>query len=193
MGLPLPTGPFRTIVADPPWQPTLGATWNSSKNDKARPQRFYTTMPVDDIAALRPPLARQAHLYLWCVAQHVDWAYVVARAWGADPVILWTWRKAGLGAGRFRCNTEHVLVCRRGSRMGNPFGGGGRYAQATDGTCFDWPRGRHSEKPDEFYALVESLSPGPMLEMFARRPRSGWDVWGDEVAARRAQKGRGDG
>ena len=180
----LPPGPWKTVVADPPWQPTLGATWNSSLHDKARPQRFYRTLPVDDICSIRPILAPQAHVYVWCVAQHVDWAYQVVRAWGADPVILWTWRKSGLGAGRFRCNTEHVLVARVGSRMGNPFGSGGRHSQATDGTCFDWPRGRHSEKPDEFYALVEGLSPEPRLEMYARRPRNGWTSWGDEVESK---------
>jgi N6-adenosine-specific RNA methylase IME4 len=46
---------------------------------------------------------------------------------------------------------------------------------------FDWPRGAHSEKPEAFYDLVEQLSPGPYLEMYARRRRLGWDVWGNEV------------
>lgn len=172
--------PYRTVVADPPWQPTLGATWNSRMNDKAGPQRFYNTLPVPGIIDLRPTLAEQAHLYLWCLTQHVDWAYDVARAWEAEPIILLTWRKPGLGAGRFRCNTEHVLVARKGPRAGNPFGQGGRHAQATEGTLFEWPRGRHSEKPREFYDLVERLSPAPRLEMYARAPRAGWAVWGDQ-------------
>lgn len=171
---------YRTIVADPPWTPTLGATWKSSYRDKARPQRHYSLMTVEKIAELAPPVADQAHLYLWALAQHVDWAYVVAEAWGFDPVILWTWRKPGLGTGRFQCNTEHVLVARRGSRHGNPFGTGGRNAATTGGTCFDWPRAAHSVKPDEFYDLVERLSSGPRLELFARRQRLGWDSWGNE-------------
>jgi N6-adenosine-specific RNA methylase IME4 len=44
----------------------------------------------------------------------------------------------------------------------------------------DWPRGRHSEKPADFFALAERLSPGPRLELFARQARPGWDGWGDE-------------
>lgn len=179
--LPFPNLLFRTIVCDPAWQPTLGSTWNSSHKDKARPQRFYPTLSLDEICAIKPPMDEQSHLYIWCVAQHVDWAYKLAEAWKADPVILWTWKKPGLGVGRFRCNTEHVLVARLGTRMGNPFGSGGRHAQATGGTCFEWPRGRHSEKPAEFYELVERLSPSPKLDMYARAGRSGWYCWGDEI------------
>ena len=40
---------------------------------------------------------------------------------------------------------------------------------------------RHSEKPDAAYELVESVSPGPRLELFARRVRNGWATWGNEV------------
>ena len=177
----IPAGPFGTVVADPPWQPTLGATWKSRLRDKAGPQRFYDTLSVEQIIAKRPPLAMQAHVYIWCLAAHVDWGYQVAAAWGAKPVTLLTWKKPGLGAGRFRCNTEHVLVARVGPRAGNPFGRSGRTDQATSGTLFEWPRGRHSEKPQEFFSLVEKLSPGPMLEMYARAPRRGWSVWGNEA------------
>lgn len=174
----LPQGSFSTIVADPPWTPSMSVTNGGAL--KASPQRHYATMSVGDIAALSVPAAEQAHLYLWCLSQHVDWGYEVARAWGFEPIILWTWAKPGLGVGRFRCNTEHVLVARRGSRHGNPFGQGGRHSQATDGTWFEWPRARHSAKPQEFFDIVERLSPTPRLEMFARAPREGWAVWGDE-------------
>lgn len=174
---------YRTVVADPPWQPTLGESWNSRMRDKAGPQRFYDTLTVAEIIALQPRMAPQAHLYLWCLTQHVDWGYEVARAWGAEPITLLTWKKPGLGAGRFRCNTEHVLVARKGPRAGNPFGQGGRHAQATEGTLFEWPRGRHSEKPQEFFALVERLSPEPRLEMYARTARPGWAAWGKEAPA----------
>lgn len=173
---------FATVVADPPWQPGLGGSWGA-RVDKGRPQRFYDTLALEEIIAFEPPTATQAHLYLWTLAQHVDWGYEVARAWGFEPVITWTWCKPGLGVGRFRCNTEHIVVARKGSRHGNPFGQGGRSAQATEGTWFDWPRGRHSEKPDAFFDLVERLSPGPYLEMYARRRRLGWSAWGDEVDA----------
>jgi N6-adenosine-specific RNA methylase IME4 len=171
---------YRTIVADPPWTPELGGTWGA-RIDKGRPQRFYETQALEWIKGLDVPAAAQAHLYLWAITPHVDWGFEVARAWGFEPLTMLTWKKPGLGTGRFRCNTEHVIVARKGPRHGNPFGQGENYAQATEGTLFEWPRGRHSEKPDAFLDLVEELSPGPYLEMFARRQRLGWDVWGDEV------------
>lgn len=171
---------FRTIVADPPWAPDLGGTW-TARVDKGRPQAFYDTMSLDAIKALKVPAADQAHLYLWAITPHVDRGFEVARAWGFEPVTMLTWRKPGLGVGRFRCNTEHVIVARKGSRHGNPFGQGGRHAQATDGTIFDWPRGKHSEKPEAFFDLVEQISPAPRLEMFARRARMGWERWGLEA------------
>jgi N6-adenosine-specific RNA methylase IME4 len=173
---------FNLVVVDAPWQPSLNAN-SSFKHSKARPQKFYKTMSVEEIIDIKPNFANQCHLYLWCVAQHVDWAYKVSEAWGADPVILWTWKKPGLGCGRFRCNTEHILVCRVGSRHGNPFGSGGKFIQATNGTCFEWDRGRHSEKPDEFYDLVEKLIaiPGPKLDMYARKKRENWISFGNEL------------
>lgn len=170
---------FRTIVVDPPWTPEI--TKYNGKATKASPQHHYSTMSLDDICDLKPPIAKQCHLYIWCLSQHVDWGYKVAEAWGGKPVILWTWKKPGLGVGRFRCNTEHILVTRVGPRAGNAFGYGKPYEQATPGTCFEWPRGKHSEKPSEFYKLVESISPEPRLDMYARIKREGWYCWGDEV------------
>jgi N6-adenosine-specific RNA methylase IME4 len=169
---------WRTVVVDPPWQPEMALTNGGAP--KASPQLRYNTMPVADIIAIKPNLATQSHLYVWCLSQHVDWGYDLVRAWGAEPIITLTWRKPGLGAGRFRCNTEHIVVARKGSRHGNPFGRGGRYQQATNGTCFDWPRGIHSQKPAAFFDLVDKLSPGPKLEMYARGPREGWTVWGNQ-------------
>ena len=45
------------------------------------------------------------------------------------------------------------------------------------------PVTEHSEKPDEVYRRIERLYPAPRLELFARKPREGWTVWGDEVPA----------
>ncbi len=40
---------------------------------------------------------------------------------------------------------------------------------------------RHSEKPEAFYELVESLCPGSKVSLFERKRRAGWVMWGDEV------------
>ncbi len=165
---------FRTVVADPQWTPSLGSTWKTRFTDKSRPQRFYATLTVEEICAISPQTSPQSHLWLWVINQHIDWGYQVARAWGFDIWQMLTWCKPGLGTGRFQCNTEHVLLGRKGARHGNPFG-------PTGGTHFNWPRGIHSEKPDAFYRLVEQVSPGPYLEMFARKEREGWASHGNEI------------
>jgi N6-adenosine-specific RNA methylase IME4 len=165
----------RTVVADPPWTPSLHA--NNPRRatlDKAGPQKHYETLSLEAIISMGPETEDQAHLWLWVINQHVDWGYEVARAWGFEPQQMITWKKPGLGAGRFQSNTESCLICRKGQRQGNPFG-------MTGGTGVDWPRGRHSEKPDQFYRLVEKVSPGPYLEMFCRRPQPGWMVHGNQI------------
>jgi N6-adenosine-specific RNA methylase IME4 len=43
------------------------------------------------------------------------------------------------------------------------------------------PRREHSEKPEESYRLIEAVAPGPYLELFARRKRSGWSCHGNEI------------
>ncbi len=167
---------FRTIVADPPWWPTLHANTVGRREGpyRAGPQRYYPLMKVEAIETLRPPSAKRSHLWLWVLNQHVDWGYRVARAWGFEPQQMITWCKPTLGTGQFQCNTESVLLCRKGGPVDNAFG-------RSAGTWFEWPRRRHSQKPDEFFALVERVSPGAYLEMFARTPRNGWAVWGNEV------------
>lgn len=168
---------FRTIVADPPWRPRLhqNTVGRVSGPYRAGPQRYYPTMSVDEIAGLSVPAEGKSHLWLWVLNQHVDWGYIVARAWGFEPQQMLTWAKPGFGTGQFQCNSESVLVCRKGGPVNNAFG-------KTGGTWKNWPRtSKHSEKPEAFYRLVEQVSPGPYLEMFSRRSRAGWAVWGNEV------------
>jgi N6-adenosine-specific RNA methylase IME4 len=166
----------RTVVADPPWWPSLHKNTRGRTEGpyRAGPQRYYPLMNVADICLLVPSTAPKAHLYLWCLNQHVDWGYQVARAWGFEPQQMLTWCKPVLGTGQFQSNSEQVLVCRKGGPVGNAFG-------RTGGTYFMSPRGRHSAKPDSFFEIVERVSPGPYLEMFARSRRPGWLAFGNEI------------
>jgi N6-adenosine-specific RNA methylase IME4 len=116
-----------------------------------------------------------AHLYLWTVNKFVEQSYSVARAWGFQPSTLLTWCKAPMGIGMgwaHGLTTEHILFCRRGRLS---------YLTRTDSTWWQWKRGKHSTKPDAFLDIVEQVSPGPYLELFARRQRLGWDTWGNEA------------
>jgi N6-adenosine-specific RNA methylase IME4 len=118
--------------------------------------------------------AEDAHLYLWTTQRFVCASREIAEAWGFSPTVLHTWCKPGLGAGgRFRPNTEFFWFCERGYRR-LPI------TRRDVGTWHRWPRGGHSIKPEAFFELVESVSPGPYLELFARRERPCWRSWGDE-------------
>ena len=174
------SGQYRTIVADPPW-PYRG-TSGPHRNDRATGRRQRRPMPysvlgVAEIAALpvEGMAAPDAHLYLWTTSAFLEPAYTVARSWGFTPstVLIWCKAPCGMGlGGAFAITSEFILFCRRGSLP----------PQRREGrNWWQWPRGRHSRKPEGFQDLVEQVSPGPYLELFARRPRLGWDVWGNEV------------
>lgn len=165
---------YRTIVADPPWRYEEKLRMGTGAKHKG-PANQYGCMNYADIRAL--PVADlaedDAHLYLWVTNAFLVEGHDLARAWGFEPRAVLTWTKPGIGTGPFfRTNTEHIL-----------FGLRGRLALASKSlpTGFSWPRGAHSAKPDAFYDLVEQASPGPYLEMFARRARLGdWHYWGDQ-------------
>lgn len=181
---------YATIVADPPWaigdMPAFcGYAGPRKPEHRAGTGRIglgYETMALDAIKALPVASLAQddAHLYLWAINAMLTDAYEVARAWGFRPAQLLTWAKKprGLGpGGAFANTTEHILFCRRGSLAA---------LQRVDTTWWSWkrPYGKTgtigSAKPDGFYDLVEQVSPGPYLELFARRARFGWDYWGDQ-------------
>lgn len=158
--------PYSTIVADPPWR-------FDSASTKADANRHYSTMTQADIRAL--PVAgladSDAHLWLWAVNGRMEQAYQVVRAWGFQPLTLVTWCKPQPGVGHYlRNNTEHAILAGRGKPLvpeNKPLS-----------TWYVWPRGAHSAKPAGFYDIVHTVSPGPYVELFCRRPILGWDSWG---------------
>jgi N6-adenosine-specific RNA methylase IME4 len=170
---------FRTILADPPWPlpptgPRTGNGWPGAEG--LRSAVPYPTMSLDTIESLpvRALAADDAHLYLWTINRYVEAAYDVARAWGFEPSTLITWCKEprGLGlGGAWVLTSEHVLFARRGTL---------RATGRIDSTWFRAPRGPHSAKPAALQDLIEQVSPGPYLELFARAQRLAWDSWGDE-------------
>ena len=165
----LPLGGFATILVDPPWPAQSG-------------EKYYRTMSLARIKAL--PVgqlaARDAHLWLWTTNALLPTAYEVAEAWGFTVRSPLTWVKFRLGLGgryQLRNATEQLLFCTRGRA---PLG------SRSQPTWFNAPVTEHSRKPAEQFAIIERVSPGPYLELFARRrPESNqpWAIWGDQVAS----------
>lgn len=168
--------PYSTIVADPPWRYRSSRIVTASKSARTKPDSTtqYATMSTEEVAALPVAslAAADAHLYLWVTNPLLPHAFAIVDAWGFDYVTLLTWRKLGaLGMGYyFRGDTEHVLFGVRGKLPIPP--------ERRMRNWFEAPKARHSVKPAAFGDLVERVSPGPYVELFARAPRLGWDSWG---------------
>ena len=168
-------GVFSTIVIDPPWD-------YSDEGDAGdiygRGLPTYQTLSMEQLLALTtigdvpiPTLAADdSHLYLWVTNRSKPKAYQLLDEWGFRHVTCLTWCKPSFGMGNyFRGSTEHLLFGVRGSLP---------LKRKDVGTWFSAKGGEHSAKPDEAYRLVESCSPGPYLEIFARGKREGWSCWG---------------
>lgn len=166
--------PCPTIVLDPPWD--WGDEGDVSQFGRGDPT--YATMPIADIAALPVGdwVADDAHLYLWITNRSLPKGFGLLKDWGFRYVTTLTWVKPSFGMGNYyRGSTEHVLFGVRGSLP---------LLRKDVGTHFAAPRGaQHSAKPEEFYRMVETCSPGPWREHFARRDRKGWYCTGVELAA----------
>jgi len=167
---PIPEGPFRVIVADPPWP------YASRADDPThRARNPYPDMTIEAMRAI--PVASRAHadsiLWLWTTNAFLREAFSILDAWGFEQKTMLTWVKNQMGTGNWlRGMTEHCLLAIRG----NPL-----VTLTNQTTALIADRGEHSVKPDEFYALVESLCPGSKLELFARASREGWAAWGAEA------------
>ena len=163
-------GLFQTIVIDPPWD--WGDEGDINQFGRAKPD--YHTMPIEEIRQV--PVGQIAdencHLYLWVTNRSLPKAFSLIEAWGFRYITCITWVKPYFGMGNyFRGDTEQVLFAVKGSQP---------LKRKDMGTHFEAPRGQgHSAKPDEFYDIVESCSYGPYIDIFGRKDRDGWSVWGE--------------
>jgi len=192
--IPLPTGQFDVILADPPWK--------FASNSRAKPgrnaRRHYPVMRLDDIAALpvRSLRATDCALFLWItgpmlvIGAHIP----VMQAWGFRPsAIAFTWVKLNpkapglftvardyhMGGGfTTRANAEYCLLGVRGRSL--------RVSKSVRELIVA-PRRQHSRKPDEFYERVQQyvgrgyVPERRIVELFARQQRLGIVPWGDEM------------
>jgi N6-adenosine-specific RNA methylase IME4 len=142
-------------------------------------------MTVEQIAALpvQQMAADDCALFLWATWPMIWQAAEVIRAWGFEyKTCAFDWVKQnqdgnGLswGLGNWtRANTEPCLLATKGSPV---------RLNADVHQVIMAPRMEHSRKPDEVAERIMRLVPGPYIELFARRPREGWEVWGNQAAA----------
>ncbi len=176
--------PFRTILADPPWR-------FQNRTGKMAPEHLrlkrYATMDFDEVAALpvEEVCDERAHLYLWVPNALLAEGMEVMRAWGFSYKTNLVWfktRKDGGADGRgvgfyFRNVTELVLFGIRGTNNRTLAPGRRQVNLLAE------RKREHSRKPEQLFDIIESCSPAPYLELFARHPREGWHQWGNETEA----------
>ena len=179
--LPKTAGGFSTILADPPWRFT-------NRTGKVAPEHKrlgrYATMSLQEIMEMpvKDVTAENAHLYLWVPNALLPEGLEVMKSWGFRYVsnIIWAKRRRdggpdGRGVGFYFRNVTEILL----------FGVKGHMRTLAPGrsqvNMIETRKREHSRKPDEQYDLIESCSPGPYLELFARYPRERWAVWGNEA------------
>ena len=173
---------YRTIYADPPWQ-------FQNRTGKIAPEHKrlnrYPTMKLDDIKAL--PVGECAdekcHLYLWVPNALLPEGLEVMKAWGFEYKTNLIWEKVrkdggpdGRGVGFYFRNVTEILlfgIKGKNNRTLSP--------ARSQVNLLRTQKREHSRKPDEFIPLIESCSPAPYLEVFARGNRSNWDMWGNQA------------
>lgn len=173
---------YNVILADPPWR------YRDATPNRAI-ENHYQTMSDEEIYSL--PVGELATdesvLLLWATWPKLVEAQAVMSAWGFEYVSGFPWIKIqghpqyfldgtlqivpqyGMGFWVRGCS-EPVLI---GKRKNTP-------APHSSFVGLLSPNLQHSRKPDNLYEYAEKL-PGPYLELFARRQRPGWDVFGNEV------------
>ena len=169
---------YKTIVIDPPWNISLAG--KVKRRENRANQLPYKVMSLEEIKQL--PIKNLsdigAHIYLWTTNKYLKESFDVLKGWGANYHLTLVWVKPSFIAPAmgYQFATEFLLL----GFMGKPMQkfkkiGKKNWIEATQ------KKYNHSTKPEEFLKLIEEMSPSPYLEMFARRKRDNWDVWGDEV------------
>ena len=163
---PVITGKFKTILIDPPWD-----YGNLSLAGRGYPE--YAPMSLEKLRELNIDqyAENNSHLYLWCTNNFLYEALKLGEIWGFSYKTVLTWVKPSIGLGSyFRNNTEQLLFFVKGQLSTRT---------ANTPTHFAATHGKHSEKPEISYKIIEKNSYPSFLELFSRKERKNWTVWGN--------------
>ena len=160
---------FGTIYADPPWR-------YGNQGTRAATDNHYGTMTVDEFCEM--PVGEladdNAHLHLWTTNAFLPESFRLIEAWGFEYRSMFIWCKSQMGIGNYwRVSHEILLLGIRGNAKS--------FAAKNLKSWAEFPRGRHSAKPEEIRLMIEAASAGPYLELFGRKSVAGWTVFGNQV------------
>lgn len=168
----LPTGVYEVISIDPPWPYRDGADDNDYDPKGNRAACPYPEMSLEEIGALELPVADDCVLWLWTTHKFMRHSFALLDRWGFQERAILTWCKDRMGLGRWlRSQSEFCIMATKGKPL---------IDLTNQTTVLHGPMREHSRKPDEFYAMVESLCPGRKIDWFSREKRPGWAQVGNE-------------
>lgn len=167
---------YRVFYADPPWQ--YGNSGAIGEGDNyGRAERHYPTMSIDKLCLLpiRDMAEDNAVLFVWVTSPLLEACFTVIKAWGFKYKTSFVWDKVGHNFGHYNSvRHELLLVCTRGSCTPDN-------AKLFDSVQSIEKSKRHSEKPEQFRDIIDTLyTHGNKIELFARKKVEGWDSWGNE-------------
>ncbi|MCH8067801.1 MAG: hypothetical protein IID16_00810 [Candidatus Marinimicrobia bacterium] len=164
-------GKYDVIVIDPPWDVKKierDVAPNQSK------ELDYPTMTIEEISAIELPAKENAHIFMWTTHKFLPLSFAIFKEWGVKYVLTMVWHKPG-GFQPYNLPQYNNEFCLYG-RIGSP-----KFIDTKQfNTCNSWPRGRHSEKPIEFYELINRVCGGEKIDIFNRREIEGFNTWGNE-------------
>jgi N6-adenosine-specific RNA methylase IME4 len=132
-------------------------------------------MTIDEIKGIKIPSGPECHLFLWTTQRFLRDSFDIMESWGFSFIFNMVWHKNG-GFQPFNLPQYNCEFCMYG-RKGTP-----HFSTTKDFfTCFSAKRGKHSEKPEEFYDIIRRVTYGKRIDMFNRREITGFDVWGNQA------------
>jgi N6-adenosine-specific RNA methylase IME4 len=176
--LPLPKGKYNVILADPPWKYTDTCEKGAIQSKGADKHYKDGSLTIQQLSTMDVPYisAKDSILFLWTTSPMLEDSFKVINSWGFKYKASFIWDKIKHNMGHYNSvRHEFLLLCIKGSFQPEEL-------KLFDSVISMEKTKKHSEKPDIFYEMIETLYPtGKKIELFARNKRDGWDSWGNEL------------
>ena len=181
----LPKERFSVIAVDPPWDYRQRLQHGKRKSSGGAADH-YPTISIDDLKTfpIKDLLAKDAIVFMWATAPLMHDAIDLGRAWDLHyGTVAFVWDKLKVNPGYYTLSQCEYVLCWKRGKIPQPRGIRNARQLVIE------KRTEHSTKPDEVYHRIEAMFPHHnKLELFAREPRGGWTVWGNEVTKKKGKK-----